>query len=150
MNLKLGGLFHGRHLQLIHLAVISTFVLIVAFIIPAWIFMSIEDDWSFIDAFYYCFISLSTIGLGDYVPGDKPDQPMRALYKFIVTGELISTRYHLSLLVYLLLGLCFMMLFLGTLYDNPQFNLTRYFVTKSDEENPAEVKPIHMVGLECS
>ena len=56
-------------------AVVQTLILfcggLVLFItIPAIIFWQIED-WSYGEAWYYCFITLSTVGFGDYVAG-KP------------------------------------------------------------------------------
>ncbi|KAF5926389.1 potassium channel subfamily K member 6 [Diceros bicornis minor] len=84
-----------------HLAVLLGAVVTVCFLVPATVFAHLEEAWSFLDAFYFCFISLSTIGLGDYVPGEAPGQPHRALYKVLVT-------------VYLFLGLIAMALVLQT------------------------------------
>ncbi|XP_072635207.1 potassium channel subfamily K member 6 isoform X2 [Canis lupus baileyi] len=84
-----------------HLVALLGVVLTVFFLVPAAVFAHLEEAWSFLDAFYFCFISLSTIGLGDYVPGEAPNQPYRALYKVLVTA-------------YLFLGLVAMMLVLHT------------------------------------
>lgn len=70
-----------------HLVALLGVVLTVCFLVPAAVFAHLEEAWSFLDALYFCFISLSTIGLGDYVPGEAPNQPYRALYKVLVTGE---------------------------------------------------------------
>lgn len=47
-----------------HLALIAIFVFVMFFLIPAAIFSFVENEWNYLDGLYYCFISLSTIGLG--------------------------------------------------------------------------------------
>ncbi|KAF7667144.1 hypothetical protein LDENG_00077020 [Lucifuga dentata] len=94
------------------LAVITTLLFL---IIPAWIFLSMEKDWNFLESLYFCFISLLTIGLGDYVPGEthsKEANPHRGLYKLGIT-------------VYLLLGLVCMLVVLETCYELPQMKCLR-------------------------
>lgn len=41
-------------------------------VIPSLIFVAIER-WSFLESFYYAFITLTTIGFGDYVAGNDSD-----------------------------------------------------------------------------
>lgn len=70
-----------------HFAILLLLVVLGFFVVPAVVFSYIEDTWSFLDAIYFCFITLCTIGLGDYVPGEKPGQKFRSLYKISVMGE---------------------------------------------------------------
>uniref|UniRef100_A0A8D0BAW5 Potassium channel subfamily K member n=1 Tax=Salvator merianae TaxID=96440 RepID=A0A8D0BAW5_SALMN len=92
-----------RALSCGHLLLLAGVVLATFFLLPAAVFSTLEESWSFLDAFYFCFISLCTIGLGDFVPGEQPGQRLRPLYKISVT-------------VYLLLGLMAMLLLLQTFY----------------------------------
>nr|CAD7447146.1 unnamed protein product [Timema bartmani] len=54
-------------------------------LVPAGVFATLEPEWDYLDSLYYCIISLTTIGLGDYIPGDSPNQPYRPIYKVVTT-----------------------------------------------------------------
>ena len=51
---------------------------------------TIWEDWSFFDAFYFCFVTMTTIGFGDMTPSisgeGKPSQDME-ITSFISCGE---------------------------------------------------------------
>lgn len=74
-----------------HATCLSVIVALLFLFIPAWIFVALEEEWNFLDSLYFCFISLTTIGLGDYVPGEthsnKEANPHPHLYRLAITGE---------------------------------------------------------------
>ncbi|XP_053479356.1 potassium channel subfamily K member 6 [Ictalurus furcatus] len=98
LNLRLVALWrrrfgwHPHTASTIHFVLLLLLVVLVFFLVPATVFSTIEDSWTFLEAFYFCFISLCTIGLGDFVPGEQPNQKLRPLYK-------------ISVMVYLFVGL---------------------------------------------
>lgn len=77
--------FSKQVVAIIHAIVLGFITVSCFFLIPAAIFSVLEDDWNFLESFYFCFISLSTIGLGDYVPGEGYNQKFRELYKIGIT-----------------------------------------------------------------
>ncbi|XP_074502446.1 potassium channel subfamily K member 1b [Sebastes fasciatus] len=107
---------------IVHASLLTTLAVSCFFLIPAAIFSTLEENWNFLESFYFCFISLSTIGLGDYVPGEATNQKFRALYKVGIT-------------VYLLLGLIVMLVVLETLCELQQLKqLRKMFYLKKDKQ----------------
>lgn len=55
------------------------------------IFIRWEDSWKVLTGCYFCFISLSSIGFGDVVPGDKVNiKQIRNFSYFINTNDTFS------------------------------------------------------------
>lgn len=127
LNAALGHLYRPFTIRLVHLMIIVTTLVLFFLVVPACVFAYVEPDWDFLDSFYYCFISLTTIGLGDYIPGDSPGQPYRPLYKVATT-------------CYLLIGLTFLMLTLTVFYDIPQLNLSTVFSSVKLDDDPEKMR----------
>ncbi|KAJ4450127.1 hypothetical protein ANN_01534, partial [Periplaneta americana] len=56
----------------------------------AGLFMLWEDDWSFFEGFYFCFVTMTTIGFGDLVP-KKPKYMLLCTLYILVGLALTST-----------------------------------------------------------
>lgn len=134
LNSKLGHLYQPFNIRVFHLAIVGIISLTLFIVFPALIFAKLEPGWNFLDSLYYCFISLTTIGLGDYIPGDARDQPLRPLYKVCITG-------------YLLLGLTFVMLLLHLYNDIPQLNLG-LFLLRSADTTQADPERMRLSGTQ--
>ncbi|KAM3859871.1 potassium channel subfamily K member 1-like [Diretmus argenteus] len=127
-------------LAAIHATCLSIIMALFLLIIPAWIFIRVEKDWSFLEALYFCFISLTTIGLGDYVPGEthsKEGNPHRQFYRLAIT-------------VYLLLGLVCALVVLETCCELPQMKRfrQRFYREKTrdlDSETSTIIDRDHMI-----
>lgn len=106
---------------IVHATLLATLAVSCFFLIPAAIFSALEENWNFLESFYFCFISLSTIGLGDYVPGEAANQRFRELYKVGIT-------------VYLILGLIVMLVVLETFCELQQLKqLRKMFYLKKEK-----------------
>ncbi|XP_041107751.1 potassium channel subfamily K member 1-like [Polyodon spathula] len=120
--------FSEQLVALVHALVLGLVTALCFFFIPASVFSSLEDDWNFLESFYFCFISLSTIGLGDYVPGEGYNQKFRQLYKVGIT-------------FYLMLGLIAMLVVLETFCELQELKRFRkiFYVKKEKAEDRVHI-----------
>ena len=76
--------------------------LVLCIFIPAIIFMAIEG-WTYRQSAYYCVVSLTTIGFGDFVPGQSTSTDLsvgvRGVYKVCTACWLLFGIAFLSLLI---------------------------------------------------
>ncbi|KAA3672618.1 uncharacterized protein DEA37_0006809 [Paragonimus westermani] len=86
--------------RLAHFFLVALVILLGIIILPAIIFQQMEVGWSFLDAIYFCVISMTTVGLGDLVPSgsDSIDEQRSDLLLYITRAYTILTT------IYLLLG----------------------------------------------
>ncbi|XP_074876453.1 potassium channel subfamily K member 6-like [Buteo buteo] len=76
----------AAHIHFVFLVGVTSGVLV---LLPAAVFYVLEGTWTYLDAVYFCVISLCTIGLGDLVPAEQPGQPLRQLYQVAVAAYLL-------------------------------------------------------------
>ncbi|GLV43311.1 uncharacterized protein CBL_20524, partial [Carabus blaptoides fortunei] len=57
--------------QMVSVPAMIVFVVLVIYLCIGAVVFSAWENWSFLDATYFCFTILSTIGFGDMIPGTK-------------------------------------------------------------------------------
>lgn len=123
MNSRLGHLHSPIRIRVLHLLAVSFIVFVIFLVIPASILENLEPNWSWLDSFYYCFISLTTVGLGDFIPGDEPGVTARSFYKTTIAA-------------YLVVGVMSMMLILRVFHSIPELDFSAWFREDVDPEDP--------------
>ncbi|XP_059209542.1 uncharacterized protein kcnk17 [Centropristis striata] len=68
------------------------------FVVPMVMFQ-LHEGWSFSGAIYYCFITLSTIGFGDYVADSNPDKVYPEWYSVLMACWIFFGLAWLALLI---------------------------------------------------
>lgn len=58
----------SQHLKAAESALVAIFLDIVALLLIALVAFFRRKEWTFLESFYFCFITFSTIGLGDFLP----------------------------------------------------------------------------------
>uniref|UniRef100_UPI003AAB89A4 potassium channel subfamily K member 5-like n=1 Tax=Centroberyx gerrardi TaxID=166262 RepID=UPI003AAB89A4 len=72
-----------RKVQFTCTAIFLGWGLLVHLVIPPFVFMSLEG-WSYLEGLYFSFITLTTVGFGDYVAGVNPNIDYPRLYRVFV------------------------------------------------------------------
>uniref|UniRef100_A0A8C0IR54 Potassium channel subfamily K member n=1 Tax=Chelonoidis abingdonii TaxID=106734 RepID=A0A8C0IR54_CHEAB len=83
-------------------ALVTGFLLFL--LLPPFLF-SVIEGWTYAEGFYYSFVTLSTIGFGDYVIGINPDLTYPSWYKILVSVWILFGMAWLALVINLCISL---------------------------------------------
>ncbi len=100
------------------LLVMVSYIILGAFLFAAW------EQWTVLDGFYFCFITLSTIGFGDFVPGssfEKEDGGGEASG----VSDLINPQF-IFCTVYILLGMAVIAMCFNLMQEKVVQNITSF------------------------
>ena len=87
-------------IRLVTVPITSCLLVLLSYLVVGAMLFAHWEDWSYLDGAYFCFISLMTIGFGDFVPGKS------YIYNFDETIPESEANAKLVLgAVYILLGM---------------------------------------------
>ncbi|CAH8666802.1 unnamed protein product [Heterobilharzia americana] len=121
---------HGIfHIRLCHFFVLFWLVVMFTIFTPAVIFFYLEHNWTYLDAVYFCVISLSSVGLGDLVPSQdgKSNTPN------YLSQSYVKNIYKIMTAVYLVLGTTLVTVLVRSFREIIDYEFTN--VTCTLEEN---------------
>ncbi|XP_078611108.1 potassium channel subfamily K member 2-like [Branchiostoma floridae x Branchiostoma japonicum] len=87
---------HPGRIRLVTILIVVLTSVGIFFFVPAIIF-TIVEGWNFLDSLYYCFITLSTVGFGDFV--SSVNHQSSSYFGFVL--------YKVIVFLWIMVGLCF-------------------------------------------
>ncbi|XP_041105296.1 potassium channel subfamily K member 16-like [Polyodon spathula] len=97
----------GHHGQTLKMLTVSFFLILgtLLFLVFPPVLFSYVEGWTYGEGFYYAFITLSTIGFGDYVVGTDPEKHYISVYRSLTGVWIIFGLAWLAMLCNLRAGL---------------------------------------------
>lgn len=127
-----------KHWKRIRTLVTVLIGIVLIMLIPAAIFYAVELDWTYGESVYYTFITISTIGFGDFVPGTNADDSYRGWYRLMTA-------------CWILIGLSWLSLVMNQLTENFSENVSKVeskLYIRDDEKSDPETGDQEKNGLE--
>ena len=82
-----------RKAQITCTAIFILWGVLVHLVIPPFVFM-VTEEWDYIEGLYYSFITISTIGFGDFVAGESCPLPLSPCPLFLCFSSSFSSADH--------------------------------------------------------
>lgn len=107
-------------IRMVTVPVTSCLTVLCAYIVVGTVLFSNWEGWTYLDGAYFCFVSLMTIGFGDFVPGNR--------YIYFVshgdTADYQEARAKLVLgTIYILLGMAIIAMCLNLMQEKVVLNV---------------------------